>query len=557
MIQWKEQNGSIYIQVEKTMEHVIAYRHNVIKIDSLDTFCSVRGGITRACKDVCFVRALGECSGYADSVYHAEQKLQEDMRMGKLRYARIGVLPALTDADAVTRYAQIYENWEMQGKISLLHVQEQALLPYMAKALGAVMEIYHRSRPSASDSMAKNFGVKLLYWTDTVLADLLHGWTEKSCRKLAAVNVGKEQEYLFYYFATLLGCDVLLLQNKKDVDAGEALKQLSQTLTLGAFGAADLVPYEEKVETAVPGHAAVKNTVAEKSQRAEADVHRKPVRLDASRVKKPPRAGASAQSDPVSLKRPDTPVQSRPVSTQRPDTPVQSHPVSTQRPNTPVQSRPVSIQRPGSPSQINQVQTRHLDTTSGRQEKSFEELAMLASSVVMIAVHDETGEVTGTGSGIMIGRKGFILTNHHVIAGGRYYSVRIEDDEQIYSTHEIIKDNYHLDLAVIRIQRTLTPIPVYKGPQKLVRGQKVVAIGSPLGMFNSVSDGIVSGFRRIDEVNMIQFTAPTSPGSSGGAVLNMYGEVIGISTAGMDRGQNINLAVRWEDICSFARGFYE
>ena len=525
------------------MEHVIAYRHNVITIDSLDTFCSVRGGITRACKDVCFVRALGECSGYADIVYHAEQKLYENMRMGKLRYARIGALPALTDADAVARYAQIYENWEKQGQISLLHVQEQALLPCMAKALGAVMEIYHRSRPSASDSMAKNFGVKLLYWTDTALADLLHGWTEKSCLKLAAANVGKEQEYLFYYFATLLGCDVLLLQNKKDVDAGEALKQLSQTLTLGAFGAAELVPYEEKVATAVPGHAG-------------ADTHRKPVRLDASRVKKPSRAGASAQTNPVSLKRPDA-VQANPVSTQRPDTPVQSRPVSTQRPDT-MQSRPVSIRHPGSPSQANAVQTQRPNTTSaGRQEKSFEELAMLASSVVMIAVHDETGEVTGTGSGIMIGRKGFILTNHHVIAGGRYYSVRIEDDEQIYSTHEVIKDNYHLDLAVIRIQRMLTPIPVYKGPQKLVRGQKVVAIGSPLGMFNSVSDGIVSGFRRIDEVNMIQFTAPTSPGSSGGAVLNMYGEVIGISTAGMDRGQNINLAVRWEDICSFARGFYE
>lgn len=522
MIQWKEQNGSIYIQVEKTMEHVIAYRHNVITIDSLDTFCSVRGGITRACKDVCFVRALGECSGYADIVYHAEQKLYENMRMGKLRYARIGALPALTDADAVAHYAQIYENWEKQGIVSLLHVQEQALLPCMAKALGEVLEIYHRSRPSASDSMAKNFGVKLLYWTDTVLADLLHGWTEKSCLKLAAANVGKEQEYLFYYFATLLGCDVLLLQNKKDVDAGKALKQLSQTLTLGAFGAAELVSYEEKVATVVPGHAA-------------ADTRRKPVRLDASRVKKP-------RANPVSIQRPDA---------------VQSNPVSTQRPDTPVQSRPVSIQRPGSSSQTNPVQTQRPDTTSGRQEKSFEELAMLASSVVMIAVHDETGEVTGTGSGIMIGRKGFILTNHHVIAGGRYYSVRIEDDEQIYSTHEVIKDNYHLDLAVIRIQRMLTPIPVYKGPQKLVRGQKVVAIGSPLGMFNSVSDGIVSGFRRIDEVDMIQFTAPTSPGSSGGAVLNMYGEVIGISTAGMDRGQNINLAVRWEDICSFARGFYE
>ena len=83
----------------------------------------------------------------------------------------------------------------------------------------------------------------------------------------------------------------------------------------------------------------------------------------------------------------------------------------------------------------------------------------------------------------------------------------------------------------------------------------MVAIGSPLGLFNSVSDGIISGFRTIDDVDMIQFTAPISHGSSGGAVLNIYGELIGISTAGIDSGQNINLAVGYESILPFARSF--
>ncbi len=82
-----------------------------------------------------------------------------------------------------------------------------------------------------------------------------------------------------------------------------------------------------------------------------------------------------------------------------------------------------------------------------------------------------------------------------------------------------------------------------------------MAIGSPLGLFNSVSDGIISGFRKIDDVDMIQFTAPTSHGSSGGAVLNMFGEVIGISTAGFADGQNINLAVGYQNINNFVRGF--
>ena len=84
-----------------------------------------------------------------------------------------------------------------------------------------------------------------------------------------------------------------------------------------------------------------------------------------------------------------------------------------------------------------------------------------------------------------------------------------------------------------------------------------MAIGSPLGLFNSVSDGIISGFRTIQDTDMIQFTAPTSPGSSGGALLNMQGEVIGICTAGINEGQNINLAVDYRAIRFFIEGFLQ
>lgn len=187
------------------------------------------------------------------------------------------------------------------------------------------------------------------------------------------------------------------------------------------------------------------------------------------------------------------------------------------------------------------------------REKSMEELASLASSIVMIAIHNSRGDVIGTGSGIMISEKGYILTNNHVARGGSFYSVRIEEDDNVYRTDEIIKYNPVIDLAVIRIDRRLKPIPIYSG-KKPVRGQKVVAIGSPLGLFNSVSDGIISGFRLIDNVEMIQFTAPISHGSSGGALLNMNGEVIGISTAGFDAGQNLNLAVSYEYINTFLMG---
>ncbi|HAJ96376.1 MAG TPA: protease [Ruminococcus sp.] len=202
------------------------------------------------------------------------------------------------------------------------------------------------------------------------------------------------------------------------------------------------------------------------------------------------------------------------------------------------------------------IPQKQLYTPPQPNELSYEELASMASSVVMIGIHDKRGEIVGSGSGIAIGKNGYIVTNCHVINKGAFFSVRLENDENIYQTSQVIKYHPQFDLAVIRIDRQLKPIRIYDGRKPLARGQKVVAIGSPLGLFNSISDGIIAGFREVeDRGEMIQFTAPISEGSSGGALLNMYGELIGISTAGIDRGQNINLAVSYKEIKMFVSGF--
>lgn len=184
-------------------------------------------------------------------------------------------------------------------------------------------------------------------------------------------------------------------------------------------------------------------------------------------------------------------------------------------------------------------------------ERTYEELAGLAESVVMIEVQDRHGETVGAGSGIVISRKGYILTNCHVAAAGVRYIVRTENDSEPCPAGGVVKYHPQLDLAVIRIEKSIPPLEIYKGREELKRGQKVVAIGSPLGLFNSVSDGIISGIRKVEGIEMIQFTAPISHGSSGGALLNMQGQVIGISTAGVYGGQNINLAVGYKDINMF------
>ena len=172
----------------------------------------------------------------------------------------------------------------------------------------------------------------------------------------------------------------------------------------------------------------------------------------------------------------------------------------------------------------------------------------------MLQVFDDQGQCIKTGSGVIIQASGYILTNFHVAAGGRYYGVLLEEDPEVCYTDELIKYNQDFDLAIVRMNKRRAPIPIWQGAQPLVRGQKVVAIGSPLGLFNTVSDGIISGFRTVGERSMIQFTAPTSHGSSGGALLDLYGNLIGIITAGFDDGQNLNLAVDYKAILDFTRG---
>ncbi|GAA0328592.1 YceG family protein [Bacillus carboniphilus] len=197
--------------------------------------------------------------------------------------------------------------------------------------------------------------------------------------------------------------------------------------------------------------------------------------------------------------------------------------------------------------------TFKVNTSSNRNdEKSYEELAQLAKSVVLINVYDHKKEIMGRGSGVVITTDGFILTNFHVIQNGVVFGIVFENNETEYFTDSLVKYHQDYDLALLKIEERTEPLLI--NPQeKLVRGQKIVAIGSPLGLLNTISDGIISGFRDFKEIELLQITAPISPGSSGGALLDLYGNLIGITTAGFE-GQNLNLAVGTKYIKVFAGG---
>ena len=479
-------------------------------MQSLDTFINIRGRFSRGRKDVYFVRAIGECPDFLKVFETLDGKLTDAEKSNRIRYLRIKGLPNSVERQALEYYVSAYAEWK-QGKpiITRKRSENRNLVSVLEEATKETIEKYKIVRPGISESIIRNFAIKLWYWTDLFPGDVIREWSEQMTVKIVSDNIVKAQEYLFFYFATLLGFDVLLLNNRADIVIDEKVRNLSGELILGSFGTVEL-----------PVHG--KNTVCTHS------------------------AKGSPQKGAVN-------------STVRNSSGNRGIPAASSNSNG---NRVIPALRSGQPAvqgnfpeanNRNRVERRQGNL---RQEKTFEELAQLASSIVMIAVIDGNGEPTATGSGIMIGRKGFILTNFHVVKRGSIFAVRIEDDEKVYVTSEVIKYNPQLDLAVLRIDRELRPLPVYDGRKKLVRGQRVVAIGSPLGLFNSVSDGIISGFRKIKDVDMIQFTAPISNGSSGGAVLNMFGEIIGISTAGVDSGQNINLAVDYSNIRFFAQGFF-
>jgi S1-C subfamily serine protease len=182
--------------------------------------------------------------------------------------------------------------------------------------------------------------------------------------------------------------------------------------------------------------------------------------------------------------------------------------------------------------------------TAGRREMTLEELAALSSSTVMIMAFNDKGEFIHRGSGVVIGNNGLIATNYHVLQNACFFGVLFEgmSEENLYETYTVINANVHKDIALIKINFRTPPIEISRSGD-LVRGQRVVAIGSPFGLMNTFSDGIVSGFRKYDRFDFIQVTTPTSSGSSGGALLNMFGELVGLTTAGFDEGQNLSLAV--------------
>lgn len=171
------------------------------------------------------------------------------------------------------------------------------------------------------------------------------------------------------------------------------------------------------------------------------------------------------------------------------------------------------------------------------------------SSIVIIEQLDESGNAIGQGSGFIVTPGGSIVTNLHVIQGATALRVKLPNGD-VYKTTEVVEFDEMKDIAIIRIKGFKLPVVALGDSDFVQQGEAIVAIGNPEGLPNSVSTGVVSGMRRLETHRVFQITAPISKGSSGGALFDIQGMVIGITTSIYQGGQNINFAVP----INYARG---
>ncbi|MFZ0761635.1 MAG: trypsin-like peptidase domain-containing protein [Candidatus Sulfotelmatobacter sp.] len=174
-----------------------------------------------------------------------------------------------------------------------------------------------------------------------------------------------------------------------------------------------------------------------------------------------------------------------------------------------------------------------------------------SDAVVLIVISNASGEETALGSGFLISADGEIVTNHHVIKDAHSAIVKLSNGA-FFPVSGVLADDSARDLAVIKVNGKNLPFLSLGEMDNIRVGDHVVAIGSPLGLEGTVSDGVVSAVRDVDNKKWIQTTAPASHGNSGGPLLDMNDHVVGVITAGVnpELGQNLNFAVPCSEVAS-------
>ena len=182
-------------------------------------------------------------------------------------------------------------------------------------------------------------------------------------------------------------------------------------------------------------------------------------------------------------------------------------------------------------------------TTSITSAQTVPDIAEKAlAATVYLEMQDSNGKILGFGSGFFV-KPNLIATNYHVIAGAASGTAKLVGKHNTYEIEGFTATSTYDDLVLLKVSVPgINPLPL--GNSDAVKiGETVYVAGNPKGLEGTFSDGIISGRHGGHAKGRIQMTAPISPGSSGGPVLNKKGEVIGVSYMIVEGGQNLNFAI--------------
>jgi hypothetical protein len=163
-------------------------------------------------------------------------------------------------------------------------------------------------------------------------------------------------------------------------------------------------------------------------------------------------------------------------------------------------------------------------------------------SVVLLVMEDANGQPLSLGSGFFV-REGLIASNVHVIEGASRGYAKLVGQKAKLNIEGTVGMDPERDLVLLKVSAPSTPSLSLGSSDAVEVGEPVYAVGNPQGLEGTFSQGIVSSIRQVGSDKILQITAPISPGSIGGPVLNTRGEVIGVSAATFAGGQNLNFAI--------------
>jgi serine protease Do len=202
---------------------------------------------------------------------------------------------------------------------------------------------------------------------------------------------------------------------------------------------------------------------------------------------------------------------------------------------------------------------------SRRRTPTARLVARRALSSLVLLVSEDSTEKRRFGSGFFVADD-LVVTNYHVVRGNFTTEIHVKLVGQtavhdlLDTISSIVAFNEKADLCILRVKaergRRLDLAP----NSQVAIGDEVYVAGNPEGLEGTLSQGIVSSIRQFNGIRYVQITAPVSAGSSGGPVLNKYGQVIAVATATLDVGQNLNFAIPvsylsplWQRACAHQR----